>query len=249
MALSQTSSGARPLHEAAASGYARVVQTLLECGAEPAMPDELGQVPLEIAAYTDVNAGVVASLLAHDHAWAQMSFVSDLTSCTPVHTAARHGAGACLSLMLSRLAELGRDVDSLRTAHGATPLHVASSACCVRRLLEHGASPSTIDSSWTTPLAYFARSGNAEAISALQQHAPASFSLACACSATDDGARTVLMHAVQSGSIDAVQLVLGAGADLDAADLDGHTAISLAQQSSNPLVLLLLIRAGGSRAL
>ncbi|MBV9848330.1 MAG: ankyrin repeat domain-containing protein [Armatimonadetes bacterium] len=53
------------------------------------------------------------------------------------------------------------------------------------------------------------------------------------------------MRATYAGSLDAVKLLLQAGADVDAKDNAGHTALNWAERQTHDAVAALLRQAGG----
>jgi len=142
-----TVEGGTPLHTAADRGYLRIVEFLLEHGANPNMKNNYGSTPLHYAAMYGYPE-VVELLLEHG---ANPNIQSNYGS-TPLHYAAMYGYPEVVELLLEHGAN-----PNIQNRYGYTPLHFAIEGCfvdVVRVLLDHGADPTIRDNEGRTPLDY-----------------------------------------------------------------------------------------------
>lgn len=174
--------------------------------------------------------------------------------CSPLHLAANSGGVE----MVARLLALGSDVEVV-DRRGMTPLHMAASRgneAVVDLLLEHGADVSATWNDGLTPLHLAARNGSARSAGAVRALLAAGADV----EATTRRGWTPLMVAVPSryrdldprvltlpGAADraypelqVIELLLAAGADPQAANADGQTALMLAEEAEATPVAQLL---------
>ena len=86
-------------HVALLTGELRVVELLLEEGADPDLEDEAGQTPLHWAACVG-HAAVIAKLMAGHASSGAAANKRDTQGWTPLHHAANHGARAAVVALL-----------------------------------------------------------------------------------------------------------------------------------------------------
>lgn len=103
------------LHEAAANGHARIVELLVQNGADIESRDMMNNTPIFLAAFGG-HAKVVQTLIQLD---ARID-VCNSDGCTPLHNAARCGSADCIKLLL----RLGARTD-VEDCDGRTPSEYA----------------------------------------------------------------------------------------------------------------------------
>ena len=145
---------------------------------------------------------------------------------TPLGVAAFSGSNEIVDLLLKAGADL-QAVDS----GGQT---VLSTACMspgnnktVALLLAAGANPKKADNSGATPLHFCAMFGDAEILNTL-------LDAGVDVNAVDDSGLTPLMYSTAEGDddIDKLKLLIKAGADLDARDERGRSALDMSKENS-----------------
>ena len=205
----------QPLHWAAITDQADVVETLIEHGAQVDERDAEGRTPLMVAAAFDSRA-VADVLLARGADPLARDAVDGNTS---LDFAAMAGHANFVSLLKAH----GAPVDGRATRNGETPLHYA--AFYGRRkvigvLVESGADIDAADYSGVRPLQYARRRLQGLAVELL----------------LDLGARLDNLHdAVNAGDVSRIQTLIAGGADVNAYDLSGtplHLAVSTGRSGS-----------------
>lgn len=156
------------------------------------------------------------------------------------HVAAHHGLISTLKAMSLRdPAEVTWD---LKDCMGRTALHHAAAqghSDVVRLLLDHGASIDVEDTQMITPLRTASQKGQTSVVEHL---------LALDENKTSDVAgRTAIHHAARAGHTEVVKILIDKGADLDAQDLRGHSALTLAAASGNEDLACFLLKLNDSR--
>lgn len=216
-------------------GYKKVVELLLEKGADMETRDKHGRTSLWWA----IEHGheiLVQLLLAKG---ADME-AKDTIGRTPLHRAAQNGHEALVQLLLDQGANM-----EAKDWYGRTPLRCAvenDHASVVQLLLEHGVAIETVDSFGQTPLAWAAANGN-EAIVELLLNNDADIDTQM--NHRSYGWSTPMALAAEMGHISVVQLLLSRGARHDnshwqrtirSATGSGHEAIVrfLLQDSVRP---------------
>lgn len=137
--------GCFPLHRAAASGNARVVDLLLENGASATKPNDAYKTPLHYAARSNDDKGIETIVRYGGDVMAR-----DNAGRTPLHDAALEGTETSTRALVRAEA----DMEARGCISGQTPLHEACAAVrpdIVRLLLSLGANESAVDNDGYTP--------------------------------------------------------------------------------------------------
>lgn len=135
------------------------------------------------------------------------------------------------------LLEAGADPDRW-IQDGITPLMVAAErgdVAAAELLLAYGARVNTVDAAGASPLHHAARSGDSVMVDVLIA-AGAHVHVTTVATPT-----TPLMEATRAGSIDAVRLLVDAGADPNRQDRTGRTVLDHALDSPDPVALVGLL--------
>ena len=212
--------GSTPLHNAATTGHAGVVEALIEAGADVNAARASGATPLHCAAERGHADAVRALLKAGASVDARQA-----DGATPLIKAATHAP------VVRALLEAGANVNAVNTL-GITPLMVAAGGhidCGIdaaHALLAAGAGVNVANFTNTTALMFASGSRSPEIVRALLLHGAST-------SAANNRGKRALHHAVDSINSDprtaALLLFLNKpGADLNARDADGKTALGCA---------------------
>jgi serine/threonine-protein phosphatase 6 regulatory ankyrin repeat subunit B len=241
------SHGRTALHYACNISSIDCVSTLLSCRANPNVRDRLGTTPLHLAAER-TNLEIVSLLLdqgachrVFDIFGHTPIYLANRMSSSKIVELFKARGASLIENDLHSACEEGRtkDVESLarsrdafgvsaKNSEGETPLHLAircGHIDCAQILLSHGAMVDIFSDSETvillhqliykeTPLHTAARRGDMEAISLMLQHH------ATVDARVNDALTrgTSLFLPVRTGHIGAVEILLNAGADLEALD-------------------------------
>jgi len=218
--------GSTALHWAAYRGDAQAAESLIGAGADVAAANRAGVTPLWMASQYGYPA-IVDALLKGGAKVDQRSPSGE----TALMLASRNGNVA----VIARLLEAGADVNAREALRGTTPLMWAAdqgNAAAAKLLIEHGAdvaARSNTENNVQTLLVYqtaklkgdtllarrfAARSGNH-----LEDHDP------------DAGAITPLAFAVRRNALDAVRVLLAAGADINGVTGAGWSPLLIAIQN------------------
>lgn len=131
------------------------------------------------------------------------------------------------------------EIVHLRSSLGETPLHLAclgSPTEVVHELIRHGSDVNTVGDCGTTPLLGAALRGRSDLVRLL---------LESGASIHSDGQRDlVLHHAVVGGSIEAVELILQAQADVNEQNEFLETALHIAAEENQPEIAHFLLLRG-----
>ncbi|UYV60376.1 ANKRD50 [Cordylochernes scorpioides] len=249
---------------AARQGHARVVERLLQAGADPDPADGEGWTPLRSAAWAG-HAEVVDVLLRHgasvdraDHegrtalraaSWGGHEDIVNrlLDEKAAVDAEDREGRTALIAA-----AYMGhRDIVSLLLERGASPDHAdrdgrtalsvaapcAGHAPVVALLLDRGASVDPKDVDGATPLLVAALEGRAEACELLLE-------AGADVDHCDKAGRTPLLAAASMGRPEVVSKLLFWGAAIDSIDGEGRTVLCIAAAQGNAETVRLLLDRG-----
>ncbi len=206
--------GTTALHWAAEENAVELVGMLLRAGADPRVANRYGMTPLQLAVVNG-SARLAAALV---EAGADVNAVLPEGE-TVLMTAARTGDPATLELLL----EHGAEVDARERWYGETALMWAAAedhAEAVNVLLRHGAEVNAVST-----VQEFASRRQGQNILPL-------------------GGWTPLMYAARQSAPAAARALIEGGANLDAVDPDGATALTLAIINANYDFAALLIEAG-----
>ncbi|KAF5536076.1 ankyrin repeat [Fusarium mexicanum] len=110
--------GARTLHFACSSGNQKLVELLLNNGADPGLYDDEGYLPL-FSALSQDHAGISIRLL-QDHVKPGHLLVIQTSQSTALHVACRFASPQVVEVLLERSAD-----PNISDSHGNTPLHEA----------------------------------------------------------------------------------------------------------------------------
>lgn len=237
--------GTTPLMYAAAVGSQDAIKLLVEAGADVNAKNAFDATPLMWAAG---DIAKVRLLLAKGAGVNARSKVGR----TPLLIAALHdGASEIVRLMIDKGADVkARDGGGLSVLQAAA---FSNDAETVGLLLAKGADPNSKDEAGFTPLIAAASNGdrNKEVVRLLLQHGA---NVNVACGETLEtvkngplalGRLTPLLSAVPQGNYETVELLVNAGANVNAKDVRGLTPLALAVSSDRPdprIVRLLLAK-------
>lgn len=238
--------GRTPLHLAAEKGYEDAVRLLMEHGAAAdeaaGFLDRAGNTPLHSAAKNGHEA-VVRVLL-------EMGVDCTITTkfgATPLHWAAKMGHEAVVAVLLENEAVVDA---TTQDESKSTPLHWVAESCCwttifksrnpepiIKRLLEKGASVRVANANGKTALHYAAENGEYAARRKEEKYTPGRSPKSIKVSNTNQ-------EAVQMAHRALITLLLDSGADVDARDLSGSTALHCAAAYGDEQAVRLLLDRG-----
>ncbi|KAG4073310.1 hypothetical protein HA402_002655 [Bradysia odoriphaga] len=218
----QDSSGYSSLHHAVLNGHTDVVRILLMHDASPDLPDSRGSSPLHLAAWAG-HQDIVKLLLTHPHRPADPNRQT-VDNETPLHCAAQHGHTGALTTLLAHGAD-----PNVPNNRKETPLDLAAQygrlqvvQMLIRahpELLMPFRMECTVSHS---PLHLASRNGHKSVVDVLLAAGVNVNLLTASGSALHEAA----LHAKDS----VVRTLLDNGADLDATDSEGRTALDLLEQ-------------------
>ncbi|MCJ1306899.1 hypothetical protein MMC25_000543 [Agyrium rufum] len=215
---------------AAEKRYEKVVQLLLEKGADVNAQDARGRTPLWRAAWKGHEK--VVQLLLEKGADAN---AQDADGRTPLCQTASNGHEKVVQLLL----EKGADVN-VPDARGRIPLWRAvweGHEKMVQLLLEKGADVNAQDADGRTPLWQAASNGHEKVVQLLLEKG-------ADVNAQDADRRTLLCQAVSNGHEKVVQLLLEKGANVNVPDADGRTPLWRAAWRGHEKMVQLLLEKG-----
>ncbi|KAJ6785519.1 hypothetical protein PWT90_03810 [Aphanocladium album] len=234
-----------PLLVASENGKSRVVEVLLQLGADPSQPAYFGQTPLHAAAYANeleiaailLSAGADSSSRTEEHC-------AGFPGQTPLHMAIdNRGSRARGSrAMAELLVKHGADINA-QCADGLTPLHWAIDCCndqeVIRYLVSAGAdlSIATADQRTMLPLHYAVEAGQLDVVALLLNHG-------AEVNTQSGEGWAPIEYAVQQGLLEITALLLKNGADVHGSQSDGWKLIATAVEDGHGDIVKLLLDAG-----
>jgi ankyrin repeat protein len=245
------------LHCAAFGGYLDIVNVLLAGGADPNLADVKGLYPLQLAASKGHLRVMKALILADANLEAKTK-----AGGTALHVAAASDFPDAVALLL----EVGADIEA-RDAGGNTPL---ATACSLGRkrvfelLRKEGTSLATLSNGMETLLIKTARGLRSLRVkgwftsdgdirydirNGFVGQTKGNMTSAVALADQRRLAKDVweqTEHLYYLDACDLVDVLLGAGIDVNAVDEEGHTALSLACHAGESRVIETLLQAGAS---
>lgn len=208
--LETPSDGQFPIHQAAWCGHEKVVELLLQNGADPDPVNDNGVTPLWLAAQGGYDE-IVGMILERDSPDKKIDVDVEWKTKErrPLHQAARYGHLKVSRLLLAK----GADYDPV-DSEGITPLWYAArngNAELIRELLEAGAKVDVTPYGHSNqPIHVASRNGHVEAVRVLLEYGadptPEKNTL-------DDSELSPFLHACMSGKVELVNLFLDYGVD------------------------------------
>jgi uncharacterized protein len=225
--------GTTSLHRAVHAGDARQVRALLQAGARPDAANRYGVTPLALAA--GAGHAAVVTLLIESGASVRAADAALRDGQTTLMLAARAGSAASVEALLAH----GGDPNAAERRTGTTALMWAAlddRAEVIRALARARADVNARSARTAFPHTPPGVIGDPleEGASYVGQ------------SVLPKGHWTPLMYAARQGARAAVAALAEAGADLDATDLDGSTALVLATINGHAGVVALLLEKGAN---
>ena len=233
--------GNQPLHLACKKGHTRICMLLLSNGADVNAVNRSNQTALHAAASSNRDCSELCSILLEHKA--KIDAV-DEDGNQPLHLACKQGHTKTCWLLLSK----GADVKAVNK-YAKTPLLIAAGGnkeypdlCSV--LLEHEADVDAVDADGNQPLHLACKRGHFATGSLLlshgadvtaldkQQRIPLHLASESILQSARVGSSYALHIAADNGNIQAVQLLVGCGADVNAVNRSNQTPL-LAAASSN----------------
>jgi ankyrin repeat protein len=218
-----------PLARAAGSGQLRVVQFLLDHGADLGLRTTTGQTPLHLAAASGHRA-IIELLLQREAA----VDARDNSGRTALYESAGRGFVAVAEVLLAAGADVNARVDN-----GRTPLHFAvdhGQSRIVSLLLEQGADPRAVAEDGRTPLMVAGMNQHREAIAKQLLAGGADPNV------EDNEGRTALSYAVEKNELETVRALLGNGADPNTGRI--NLPLQVAADRGSTAVVEALLQAG-----
>ena len=217
-----------PLHLASKRGNMAIVKMLVEAGAEVSATDNKGATCLTMAVQ-HWHTETVRYLVGLKDVDVNSAVDGDFTALHWAITETYGTVGEGRAEMVQVLIDAGADVDTEDNT-GRSPLHLASregNMAIVKMLVEAGADVSATDNEGDTCLAMAAQLGHTETVRYLVGLKDVDVSSA------DQKQLTALHKAVDEGHVDVVQVLIDAGADVDAKNDKGRTPLHLACENEN----------------
>jgi ankyrin repeat protein len=223
--------GTTPLHRAAHAGDADAVRALLQAGARVDAANRYGMTPLSLAA--GGGHAALVTLLLEGGASVRAADAALRDGQTTLMLAARAGAVPAIDALLAH----GADANAAERRTGTTALMWAAldnRAESIRALVRGGARVNTRSARTAFPHTPPGVIGDPleEGSSYVGQ------------TVLPKGSWTPLMYAARQGARDAAAALADAGADLNATDPDGSTALALAAINGHASVVALLLDKG-----
>ena len=222
------------LHQAAQNGHTKVVEMLLQNGADPDPVDNSGVTPLWLAAQSGHHE-IVSMIL--DRGTAEKKKIDleaewGTNERRPIHQAAQGGHLKTVQLLLEKGADCDPDDES-----GTTPLWSAAqngNAELMRELLKAGARVDVTPYERNRqPIHQAAANGHLEAVRVLLEYKA---SITPEADSFDDSEPSPFLLACGSGNLELVKLFLDRGIDVNTASADEKTGLQFAASTGHVVV-------------
>lgn len=220
--------GTTPLHEASARGSVKVMQVLLDHGADIDLEDKAQQSPLILASALGKDKSVAFLLDKGAHIQTEGP-----RNHSPLHSATCGGSTSTVQLLLDRGADPNRP-----SQYGHTPLYKAISYKryeVAALLIKHGADIEAMASARLTPLRHAIDRNSSEMVSLL---------LAAGAEVNGPPMTRPLHEAVSRRNVSIVEALLKHGADVNAADEYSRMPIRAAVVAGDLKIVDLLVKYG-----
>lgn len=215
---------------AAQGGHLRAVQLLVEAGAELRIADEEGITPLLNA--VKGNYGEIAAYLVEHGADPNDYYLDDKQKLHNLLMDAVVGNNLNFSLLL-----IGKGANvSYADEDGVTVITQAAyqgSLEIVQALLQYGADPAACNSEGINALIAAASEGHSAVVELLLQ------SNLVDMNAQDKDGTNALMAAAVRGHKEVIEVLISKGAEVNAQNIDGHSALMFAYNGKNQVEILL----------
>ena len=218
-----------------------LMASLLSNGACVNATDNEGRTSLHLAC-CNANVSCVQILLSHG---AKINCFDGQKCAAPLFCAVASGCDAdsqaVVDLLLDKSPNRKETINLGLAELGISALHVAvraNAVAHVRKLLENGAIPNLVQLFSETPLHTAAAMGYDECVQLLMDH-KASPEVAMG-----PTKMTALHLAAQDGNVDSLQILVNGGANVEAKNVRGQSALHLAALAQSPETVEVLLKAG-----
>lgn len=207
--------GQTPLHLCSRDGSAEIARILLDAGADANASDKGNDTVLHDACMWG-NTEIVRLLLAHG---AQVDGFNDILNQTPLHYAARAGSDEIVEMLIAKGADVNAYIDDKSLS---TPLKEAQTVSTAHILRKHGAKLTKNENERLYMDLNFLISRSEPPFDEIVLNLAKGTNVN-----TKDGEASLLHVAAINGNIEVVKLLIKHGADVNAKDEDGFTALDI----------------------
>lgn len=240
--LDRTASGDTLLHIATRSHKPDIVSALLQASADPNATNDFSQTPLHIAVYTKTPYVIPYHLLTHGASVTHQN----LNGQTPLHTFFNPASQQLIQYHCDDLDITLQDYRGMTITHYVSWSKSATSLDILRCVKDSTTYLDDRDEKGRKPLHLALQRGNLELIHYLLGQPNLSLPLTTIGSQSDWHGRTLLHYATESRRTEAVDILLGKGFDIHAADSEGRTVLHHAAAKGNLDAVKKLLKAGAA---